>query len=427
MKITITFIGLMLFVSCQLIAQSFDISGQLRPRAEFRQGYKSLISEEADPAFSISQRTRLNLNYGNKRLKTAITLQDVRVWGDVVTGNKSDLNGSMLYQAWGEYFLTEKFSLKAGRQPIVYEDQRLFGSSDWNQQARSHDAFLLKYHPAKTNTIHLGFAYNQSSDKDTGTYYSLTANYKSMQYLYVHVENPGKLVAGFYLVNAGMPAAVSKDSVWSQETRYYQTMGPILQYNGKKLKAGASFYFQTGKNVKNNEKSAYFLGADLSYAIRTEWQAGVGMQYLSGNSQVTPDNKDHEFSTLFGTGHKFNGWMDYFYAGSGHKGVGLLDIYLPVTYKKDKFNSELQLHYYRSAAEVKDLNSPGNSMDPYLGFEAGLMCNWQISQELSVSAGYSRMFGTETLQAVKGGDKDATQQWAWLMLNFTPTFLKTEK
>lgn len=427
MKNTITIICLTLSMAWQVNAQNFDISGQIRPRAEFRQGYKSLISEDADPAFSISQRTRLNLNYSIKRLKTAITLQDVRVWGDVATGNKSDLNGSMLYQAWGEYFLTEKFSLKAGRQPIVYEDQRLFGSSDWNQQARSHDAFLLKYHPTKTNTIQLGFAYNQSSDKDTGTYYSLTSNYKSMQYLYLHVENPGKLVAGFYLVNLGMPSSVRVDSTWTQETRYSQTMGPILQFNGKKLKAGASLYIQTGKNTKDIEKSAYFFSGDISYALLQEWSLGAAFQYLSGNSQVDPDDKDHEFSTLFGTGHKFNGWMDYFYAGSGHKGVGLLDIYLPATFKKDKFSSELQLHYYRSAADVKDASSPGESIDPYLGFEAGWMMTYLFSPELSISGGYSRMFGTETLEAIKGGDKDRTQQWAWVMINFTPTFFKSEK
>jgi hypothetical protein len=427
MKTNSSFLLFFCLIAGQVMGQSFELSGQLRPRTEYRQGYKSLIGTNIDPAFSISQRTRLNLLYSNNKLKSAITLQDVRVWGDVVTSNKSDLNGTMLYQAWGEYFFTEKFSMKVGRQPIAYDDQRLFGVSDWIQQARSHDAFLLKFNPTKTNTIQFGFAYNQSSDKDTGNYYSLVNNYKALQYLYIHVENPGKLVASFYLANLGMPASVIADSVWSQETRYSQTLGPILQFNGKKFKASASFYLQIGQSQKGVDKNALFLGGDIAYAPRPEWSVGAGLQYLSGNSQVDPDSKDREFLTLFSSGHKFNGWMDYFYAGSSHKGVGLLDIYLPVNYKNKKFSSELQLHYYRAAADVKNASDPAQGMDPYLGFEAGILCSYSFSPELTVSGGYSRMFGTETLQAVKGGDKDATQQWAWVMMSFSPTFFKVEK
>jgi hypothetical protein len=61
----------------------------------------------------------------------------------VKTANKSDVNGLMVHQAWGELFLTSKLSVKAGRQTISYDDQRLIGFSDWNQQARSNDALLI--------------------------------------------------------------------------------------------------------------------------------------------------------------------------------------------------------------------------------------------------------------------------------------------
>jgi hypothetical protein len=52
---------------------------------------------------------------------------------------------------------------------------------------------------------------------------------------------------------------------------------------------------------------------------------------------------------------------------------------------------------------------------------------YSISKEVNVSAGYSQMFGTETLQAIKGGNYQNTQNWAWLMFTFTPTFFKSEK
>lgn len=425
-KFTFSILSFVLCISIQ--AQMFELSGQFRPRAEFRNGYHTLSGKTTDPAFSISQRSRLNMLYGSSTVKAMLSLQDVRIWGDVVTANKSDLNGSMIHQAWGEFFLAKSFSVKAGRQAIVYDDQRLFGGSDWNQQARSHDALLLKWNPAKSVNVHLGLVYNQSADKDTGTFYTLDKNYKAMQYLYAHGGNDKDGFSwSLYFANVGMPYSKKVDTVHEQKTAFSQTFGPILFYNKGKLKSNLSFYYQMGTNLKEKTKSAFFAAGEFSYACCKDWTAGAGFQYLSGNDQVNPSDNDQEFSTLFGTGHKFNGWMDYFYAGSSHKGVGLLDIYLPVTYKKGKLSTEFQLHHYRAAAGVKDPGSPAQLMNATLGTEVGIMLSYALAPEVSISGGYSQMFASETMEALKGGDKDEIQNWAWLMFTFNPVFFKSEK
>jgi hypothetical protein len=143
-----------LLLSTNAAAQTFELSGQIRPRAEYRHGYRSLIGDNVKPAFAVSQRTRLNLNYFSKQFNSVISIQDVRIWGDVASANKSDINGLMVHQAWGELFVTQKFSIKAGRQTISCDDQRIFGNSDWTQQSRSHDALLIKYTQSKTTMIH---------------------------------------------------------------------------------------------------------------------------------------------------------------------------------------------------------------------------------------------------------------------------------
>lgn len=119
--------------------------------------------------------------------------------------------------------------------------------------------------------------------------------------------------------------------------------------------------------------------------------------------------------------------MDYFYSGNSHQGVGLLDIYLPVVYKVGKLTTEIQMHYFRAAADVKNITDSGKAMSDGLGMEADIMLNYAFSPGMSVSGGYSQMFGTETLQAIKGGNYKNTQNWAWLMVSFNPTFLKSEK
>lgn len=426
MKSFFTLIFSILLISVTTLAQTFEIGGQIRPRAEYRHGYKSLISDDIKPGFSISQRSRLNLNYSSKQFNTVISLQDVRIWGDVTTANKSDLNGMMVHQAWGELFFTEKFSIKAGRQLISLDDQRLFGGSDWTQQSRSHDALLVKYTQSKTTSIQTGFAYNQSAEKDTGNFYSVN-NYKALQYLWAHHELKNFAIS-FLVANNGMPfMATNGEELPEQEIRYTQTFGPYLTFKTDKLKANVAGYYQVGKNNKNIDKSAWYAGGDIVFSLSNNFGCGAGFQYLSGNDQVNPDGKDHEFSTLYGTGHKFNGWMDYFYAGSSHKGVGLLDLYLPVTYKEGKFSTELQLHYYQSAADVKDVANPTKAMSAGLGTEAGIMFSYAFSPEMNISGGYSQMFGTETLQALKGGNRKNIQNWSWIMLTFNPTFFKSEK
>jgi len=92
----------------------FVLSGELRPRAEYRHGFKSPATDGMDAAMFVSQRARLNLNFKNEKMRFGMSLQDVRVWGDVAQLNQSD-NSFSLHEAWGEYYFTPSFSVKAGR------------------------------------------------------------------------------------------------------------------------------------------------------------------------------------------------------------------------------------------------------------------------------------------------------------------------
>lgn len=146
-------------------AAQLTLSAQLRTRTELRDGQGSPLPKGADPAFFTSQRTRLNLGYNMYRLKFGLSIQDVRVWGqDISTINRTtspENNGVMLHEAWGEISLTDTtlknkaLSLKIGRQELVYDDQRLIGNLDWLQQARRHDAAVLKYE-TKAWMLHAG-------------------------------------------------------------------------------------------------------------------------------------------------------------------------------------------------------------------------------------------------------------------------------
>lgn len=117
--------------SCIAFAQELDANLQIRPRYEFRNGYKAPIPYGETAAQFVSSRTRLNLNFRQDQFITRLTMQNVRVWGDVPTNTKSDVNGIQLYEAWVQYNFSEKWSARLGRQVISYDNQRIFGEVDW--------------------------------------------------------------------------------------------------------------------------------------------------------------------------------------------------------------------------------------------------------------------------------------------------------
>ena len=113
----------------------FSISGEYRPRAEYRHGFQSLAAEDQEEAFFIDQRTRINLNYNSEKYAVRIVFQDIRTWGSQQQLVNNDGALTTLHEAWGQIFLNDNFSVKLGRQEIKYDDHRIFGNVGWAQQA----------------------------------------------------------------------------------------------------------------------------------------------------------------------------------------------------------------------------------------------------------------------------------------------------
>jgi len=110
--------------------------------------------------------------------------------------------------------------------------------------------------------------------------------------------------------------------------------------------------------------------------------------------------------------------MDYFYVGNHQNTVGLLDVYGKISYVTPKFELSVMPHVFSSSANI--MNSTGTEQDDYLGTEIDIAAGYKFRKDLGINIGYSQMFGTESLEVLKGGDKDGTQNWAWVMLSFSP-------
>lgn len=426
----------LLFVAAESFAQQTEISAQIRPRYEMRNGFNTLKPDNALPAHFISQRTRLNLKYSSDVFDVGFSVQNVGVWGETSTTTKWDVNGSMVHEAWAAYKFNEKISLKVGRQMFVYDDHRIFGSLDWAQQARSFDAALLRFKGAKDCKLDLAFAYNANRETRFKEPYTVN-NFRTLQFAHWHKQINGVGISVLVL-NNGLPWMDSSDTLDNGDARekiaYSQTIGTRLTYKNNGFKSNLAFYYQTGKVTRDTtgdgtKESAKKLNginvrADIAYAIAGNFTAGVGVEYLSGTSMKDPGDTDNSFKPLYGTNHKFNGFMDYFYVGNHMNSVGLSDIFITLKYTKNKFAALLVPHFFGSAA---DIYSGGKDYSPYLGTEIDFVISYSPAKNVNLKAGYSQMFATESMQVLKGGNYQNTNNWAWVMIDFKPTFFKSDK
>ncbi len=396
-----------------LMAQ-LKFTGEMRPRTEYRNGLKTLFNSDDDAAFFTSQRTRLNLNYSDVKFKVGLSLQDVRTWGDVAQLNMSDNNKLMLHEAWGELLFTENFSLKVGRQELVYDDSRILGNVGWAQQARSHDLALLKFKTDEQGQLHIGLAYNNDMEVLKDQLY--TTSYKSMQFAWYH-RNYDDFNFSLLFLNNGL----QRQDGAELKTYYSQTLGAHVNHKKDQLGLTASAYLQTGKDATDRDLNAYLFSVGANYALTENFKGNIGLEILSGtDSNATGDNKS--FTPLYGTNHKFNGHMDYFYVGNHTGNVGLVDAFIGGVYSKDKITLGGTLHRFATHA---DLVVAGDKQDNYLGTELDLSFGYKYSKSVSFKLGYSQMFASDSMEVLKGvTDAENAPCWGWMMLVFKPNFLK---
>ncbi|KRB58065.1 alginate export family protein [Flavobacterium sp. Root186] len=415
----IKLIALLLFgTGVALQAQELDVNLQIRPRFEYRNGYKQLLQEAQEGTSQISQRSRLNFNYKQEDLIVKLTLQNTRTWGDVVPAATADKNGVAVFEAWAQYNFTEKWSARMGRQVLSYDNQRILGEQDWGQQAQSHDALTVSFHTEKQK-LDFGGAYNSTAENVLQTPYTV-ASYKALQYAWYHNQFNEAFGLSFLLLNTGYEYANADAKLLVD---YKQTFGPYLTYKKGKIDTNFWVHGQTGKST-DLQVSAWNAAANFNYSITDSFKAGLGYEFLSGKDTNDASTVIKSFNPIFGTNHGFNGYMDYFYVGNHLNNVGLQDAFIKLNYNVNKWQFALMPHVFLSAADVV---TPTEKLDSYLGTEIDATFGYNFKKDITVSGGYSQMFGSKTLEFIKNGDAGHTNNWAWLMISVNPRIFSWKK
>ncbi len=409
----------------------FTFTGEFKPRTEYRHGFGSIIPKDADPGFSIATRFRLNGGYEFETVKFYFSLQDVLVWGENRQLKPEDSNNSFsVFEAWAAFKITESLTTKVGRQQLVYDDERILGGVDWAMQARNHDAALITYSKSSFKAD-MALAFNQDFSTTTGnpngfqsqgtTFNTLGLfTYKTMQMLHVKHSWNTFSASALILNNGFQNFRLEGEERVADGLSNLATLGTHMRYKKGIFNAFFNGYFQTGERQNRLKvKNAFLLGLDMSFKLSETVVLGAGSEVISGNDGTT-EQQTEAFFPLYGTNHKFNGFMDYFYVGNHANSVGLVDFHVHTKLTLSK----------RSGLLVKLLNFSGEKALPSgekaLGTEVDIVYSLK-HKNYALAFGYSQMFPNDGMYELKGvakADAADIQNWAWVQLVVKPNFLK---
>lgn len=419
---SITLLIITLFTAVQAKSQ-FTITGEFRTRAEARNGYGELIKEGQNTAFLISQRTRLNMLYQHDWIKTGLSFQDIRVWGDEMIFNSTGIfgdNASLdLNEAWAELTFLKRSSLKIGRQYFDYDDSRLLSARNWNNHSIKYDAILYRYQNLGLS-VDAAFSLNNMADNRYGNLYN-SAKMKTLYFVRLQQKLNQKLSASLIVLGSGFTQNDTTELIYTRIS-----LGTNISYKSDRLKSWMSYYHQFGKNKLGTRVNAWNLNARADYKTR-KLTPGIGLSLISGDNSKSSDS-DELFELLYGVRHLVYGYMDYFNnlpkaTGSG----GLNDLYGVVAYQvNQKLSLTAEYHYFALQSKVINTNPEiGETHLPSpLGSEIDVWFMMKFSDQVALNGGYSVMMpekSMEIIQQITPG-KGSISSWTWLQLTIKPTF-----
>ncbi len=415
MKKQIFIVFLSAVLSVQLFAQTFTLSGEIRPRIEVRHGYKTMPDDSSGFAFFVNQRSRLNLLYERPEFNVFVSFQEVRTWGG--KGMFETQPGLGIHQAFVELPFLSRFALKLGRQELRYDNQRLFGINNWNQAGRTHDAAVVKFSDMGWS-LHLGTAYNQSIDTTFGSNYK-GKEYKSLNYLWID-KKFGKINLNGIVVVDGY------QKKQEPSTNYLRaTYGGLATWKSRDLGIELQGYKQGGKTQTGQQIDSWYLNMTARAKPAKMLGLVAGVEWLSGNDRTKKEEKFKAFNPLYSASHIFHGHLDYFTDIPSHTdSAGLVDLFFNVIYQLTN-KVTLKADYHNFSTESNLADPEGKKAKKYLGSEIDLGVQIAFSKMVDLQFGYSTMFATKSMEYVTTGSHREPIHWGWLMLTVKPVFFTT--
>lgn len=365
-------------------AKEGDVIFELRARYE---GVKE--DSNLDDAVGMTTRARIGYETANyKGFKVLAEYDHIVVMQDEynsLTDNPDNTTKAIIQDGQGGDFNRfqisynhEMASAVLGRQTISFDNGRFIGNEGWRQNERTFDAVRLDL--SAIENLSLTYAYiNQVNEINYDDNTDVNNHLLNLGY-----QTPvGKVVTYAYLLeNTDTDETVDTYGLrFSGDTSVADDVSVLysLEYAGQAYNTGVS-----GDDDETSDYNLVELGVNAS-----------GITFLAGMEKQSGDGSD-SFSTLYSSGHEFNGWADAVPAGAN----GLVDSYAELSTNLSGF--ELAAVYHDFASDEDNDN---------LGDEVNLLVSKDFDNNLSAGL---------KLAQYKSGDvgTDTDKIWLWAEAKF---------
>lgn len=370
-------------------AQDITMTGQVRPRFEFRDPSGGGKDE------STSMRVRLGMKaVVDPTLTIFVQMQDVRTWGEETsplfdfTADHLDLHqGYLQYRGESLDWLTTT----VGRMETNLGGQRLLGAVDWAQQGQSFDGARLDV-DKDWGKLHF-LAYKIGDE----TAPAIAAD-NELYGAYATVSDVGPGALDLYVLYNRTEGAVETDQ---------QSFGARYAFAGSvtgRLEGTLQKGTRSGADV-----SAYMFGARLGKGF-ADGKASMTLwyDYLSGDDAATPETE--VFHTLYGTNHKFYGYADLFLNIPAHTmNAGLQDMAVKLAWRpQTDISLGADFHSFSAAQQ-------GTLSTSHFGNELDLSLSHRYTANMSATLGFAHVLQDDGFAEIGRLSEDMT--WFYIMLN----------
>jgi len=462
-------VALLMLASEVAWAADVSFSGQFRPRFNIDNDTSSSTS----PSEFFDTRVRLNAKANvNANTEVFLQLQSVGIWGGgtansgtrEATGGgtgagdaaeASDLlNDVGFHQAYLtlKNFMGAGFDAKIGRQEIVIDGHRLFGTTGWTQGAQTNDAIRLT-HAGGNHTLSYTFLQGDEADSANNS----NAGDEKVHVFYGNTQGiMGGSLSGIFTITND-----DNTSTGGQDAEEWYTIGARQKGKMGGLDYRVEFYHQFGDagNISNT-CACGITGVEAGSGNKADRDAqmfGIRVGKTFANNPMKPtitlwydnlsgvDDDDAaagdfgQFDTMYDTGHKFYGFQDFYLSrtGAGTGFYGMQDIAIKTKWAlKPGWTAKADMHWFMTATDLGGNDSDtvraadatianDNTLDNDLGSELDLTLVHKYDANTTISAGYSHYFTSVTFGELNGGGNTDTNglnsnddsDWAYIQID----------
>ncbi|GAW97202.1 MULTISPECIES: hypothetical protein [Colwellia] len=302
-----------------------------------------------------------------------------------------DTQGGSLSQGYLAFSSNNNWQIKAGRQSLSYDNERMVGALEYWQTPQSFDAISAQYNDQMN--WHIQYAYVDKVQRIFGRHadkelpaddprngyltnrptsewgeHQLKGHFINMGY---KTENNWQLVVYNYLIDNRDQASFSSNTVGIRIADEFKPNSIKYRYN-------AEFAWQEDAyNNTDNYQAWYNLVA-------------ASIQYKSHIFQLSQETFSQDqgigFKSSLGTNHKFQGWADVFTSYSGQK--GLRDTFFTYRGRHKKLRWRFVYH---------DFNTYGTGQE--IGYEFDFELAYRLTRKWQIKAVYADYRSKDTWTA----------------------------